>query len=85
MGLRYAFICLQLICVLCLAATAGRRVGLAVLQQGQIRWGLCVITAGEEARGNEEKLEGVGPVNNRPSTNYLHHFVKKEEEKKGDM
>ena len=47
----------------------------------QIRWGLCVITAGEEARGNEEKLEGVGPVNNRPSTNYLHHFVKKEEEK----
>ena len=26
-------------------------------------------------------LDGVGPVDNRPSTDKLHHFVKKEEEK----
>ena len=31
------------------------------------------------------KLDGVGPVDNRPSTDKLHHFVqKKEEEKKGN-
>ena len=24
-----------------------------------------------------KKLDGVGPVDNRPSTNKLHHFVKK--------
>ena len=28
------------------------------------------------------KLDGVGPVDNRPSTAKLHHSVKKEEEKK---
>ena len=27
------------------------------------------------------KLDGVGPVDNRPFTYYLHHFVKKEEKK----
>ena len=25
----------------------------------------------------EKKLDGVGPVDNRPSTKYLHYFVKK--------
>ena len=28
------------------------------------------------------KLDGVGPVDNRPSTDKLHHFVQKKEEKK---
>ena len=28
------------------------------------------------------KLDGVGPVDNRPSTNELHHFVKKKKIKK---
>ena len=28
------------------------------------------------------KLDGVGPVDNRPSTNKLHHFVKKKKFKK---
>ena len=27
--------------------------------------------------GWEKKLDGVGPVDNRPSTNKLHHFVQK--------
>ena len=32
------------------------------------------------------KLDGVGPVDNRPSTNKLHHFVrKKKKRKKSDM
>ena len=30
----------------------------------------------------ELKLDGVGPVDNRPSTDKLHHFVKKKEEEK---
>ena len=29
-----------------------------------------------------KKLDGVGPVDNRPSTDKLHHFVRKEEEEK---
>ena len=34
--------------------------------------------------GHYKLLDGVGPVDNRPSTDELHHFVKKEkEEKKG--
>ena len=28
------------------------------------------------------KLDGVGPVDNRPSTNYIHHFVKTIQDKK---
>ena len=28
------------------------------------------------------KLDGVGPIDNRPSTDKLHHFVRKKEEKK---
>ena len=32
--------------------------------------------------GNMYKLDGVGPVDNRPSTDMLYHFVKK---KKSDM
>ena len=28
------------------------------------------------------KLDGVGPVDNRPSTDKLHHFVKKKKNKK---
>ena len=28
------------------------------------------------------KLDGVGPVDNRPSTDKLHHIVEKKEEKK---
>ena len=28
------------------------------------------------------ELDGVGPVDNRPSTNKFHHFVQQEEEKK---
>ena len=28
------------------------------------------------------KLDGVGPVDNRPSTDYLHHFVQKEKKKR---
>ena len=30
---------------------------------------------------NTLKLDGVGPVDNRPSTDLLHHSVKKEEKK----
>ena len=30
----------------------------------------------------EGKLDGVGPVDNRPSTDKLHHFVRKKEEEK---
>ena len=29
-----------------------------------------------------KKLDGVGPIDNRPSTDKLHHFVKKKEKKK---
>ena len=29
-----------------------------------------------------KKLDGVGPVDNRPSTNKLHHFVQKKKKKK---
>ena len=29
----------------------------------------------------KNKLDGVGPVDNRPSTDKLHHFVKKQESK----
>ena len=29
-----------------------------------------------------KKLDGVGPVDNRPSTEKLHHFVRKKEEEK---
>ena len=29
-----------------------------------------------------EKLDGVGPVDNRPSTDKLQHFVEKKKEKK---
>ena len=29
-----------------------------------------------------KKLDRVGPVDNRPSTNKLHHFVRQEEEEK---
>jgi hypothetical protein len=32
--------------------------------------------------GMLKKLDGVGPVDNRPSTDKLHHFVQKKEEKK---
>ena len=28
------------------------------------------------------KLDGLSPVNNRPSTDYLHHFVRNKREKK---
>ena len=28
----------------------------------------------------EEKLDGVGPVDNRPSTDKLHHFLQKKED-----
>jgi hypothetical protein len=31
------------------------------------------------------KLDGVGPVDNRPSTNKLHDFVRKKTTKKTDM
>ena len=31
---------------------------------------------------NVSKLDGLGPVDNRPSTNKLHHFVKKKKKKK---
>ena len=31
------------------------------------------------------KLDGVGPVDNRSSTNYLYHFVRKRKEKTCDM
>ena len=31
------------------------------------------------------KLDRVGPVDNRPFTDRLHHFVSKKKEKNGDM
>ena len=31
------------------------------------------------------KIDGVGPVNKKPSTNYLHHFVQEKKRKKWDM
>ena len=31
-----------------------------------------------------KQLDRVGPVDNRPSTNKLHHFVRKRKEKKGE-
>ena len=30
------------------------------------------------------KLDGVGPIDKRPSTDWLHHFVRKKEEEKND-
>ena len=30
----------------------------------------------------EDKLDGVGPVDNRPSTDKLHHFVQKKTKQK---
>ena len=32
--------------------------------------------------GNKVKLDGVGPVDNRPSTDRLHHFVQKKRKRK---
>ena len=32
-----------------------------------------------------EKLDGVAPVDNRPSTDYLYHFVQKRKRKKGHV
>ena len=32
--------------------------------------------------GSAKKLDGVGPVDNRPSTDKLHHFVQKKRRKK---
>ena len=32
----------------------------------------------------KKKLDGVGPVDNRPSTDKLHHFVHKKKKKKSD-
>ena len=34
---------------------------------------------------NQTKLDGVGPVDNGPSTDKLHHFVKKKENVTRDM
>ena len=34
---------------------------------------------------NHFKLDGVGPVKNKPSTDKLHHLVKKKKEKKGHV
>jgi hypothetical protein len=31
------------------------------------------------------KLDGVGPLDNRPSTDKLHRFVRKKKKKKSDM
>ena len=31
------------------------------------------------------KLDGVGPVDNKPSTDKLHHFVQKEKKKKQNI
>ena len=36
----------------------------------------------QEIGVNMSKLDRVGPVDNRPSTDKLHHFVQKKEEKK---
>ena len=36
---------------------------------------ICLIS------NQEHKIDGVGPVDNRPCTNKLHHFVKKKKEK----
>ena len=33
-------------------------------------------------KGLLKKLDGVGPVDNRPSTDELHHFVQKKKKKK---
>ena len=35
------------------------------------------ITKGQNKTVLSWKLDGVGPVDNRPSTNKLHHFVRK--------
>ena len=35
--------------------------------------------------GTQNKLDGVGPVDNRPSTDMLHFYVKKTHTKKYDM
>ena len=59
-GLKFAFICLQPICVLCLAATAGRRVGLAVVQWGQIRWGLMSLLQEKRQREMKKKKTRFG-------------------------
>ena len=41
----------------------------------------CLVTYGGGGMYSE-KLDGGGPVDNRPSTDKLHHFVRKEEEEK---
>ena len=38
--------------------------------------------AGPKTHDVPKKLEGVGPVDNRPSTNYLNHFVQEKKKKK---
>ena len=35
-----------------------------------------------DALGGDKKLDGVGPVDNRPSTDKLHHSVQKKKKKK---
>ena len=41
-----------------------------------------ILNGNQNSYRHLEKLDGVGPVDNRPSTDKLHHFVQKEEEKK---
>ena len=43
---------------------------------GLLKRGQCL-----NVEQNLLKLDGVGPVDNRPSTNKLHHFVKKNKNK----
>ena len=42
----------------------------------------CLIIGYQQLLQSHKKLDGVGPVDNRPSTNKLHHFVQKKEEEK---
>ena len=35
-----------------------------------------------EVKESQKKLDGVGPVDNRPSTDKLQHFVRKKKKKK---
>ena len=46
----------------------------------------CIkVTKPCSSEENDKKLDGVGPVDNRPTTIRLHHFVQKKKKKKSDM
>ena len=51
------------------------------VQLGRVQGSTVPIVHSSTVKLCYSKLDGVGPLDNRPSTNKLHHFVQKKEKK----